>query len=219
MGMMLRMTTRMADPVLYSFRRCPYAMRARMALVVSGTACELREVKLADKPQAMLDASPKGTVPVLVFCDGTVLEESVAIMRWVLARHDPEGWLAREDAALVAENDGPFKAALDHYKYPTRYNDCDPLPHRARGEAFLRVLEERLAGQGQLAGDRRGLTDIAIFPFIRQFANHDRAWFDALDLPHLQSWLAGHLASTLFATIMQREEPWREGNAPVAMAL
>lgn len=214
---------RMAEPgfasILYSFRRCPYAMRARMALVQSGTACELREVKLADKPQAMLDASPKGTVPVLVLADGTVLDESLAVMRWALERDDPEHWLARDDAELLAECDGPFKHALDRYKYPTRYDDCDPLPHRARGKGYLAMLDARLAEHGQLCGEERGFADIAIFPFIRQFANHDRAWFDALDLPHVQSWLARHLASDLFTTAMQREAPWQNGDAPVAMAL
>ncbi|WP_271078293.1 glutathione S-transferase [Aurantiacibacter sp. MUD61] len=209
----------MADRTLYSFRRCPYAMRARMALVVSKTRCELREVKLSDKPQAMLDVSPKATVPVLVHSDGAFLEESLDIMRWALGHTDPEGWLERDDPELIAENDGPFKHALDHYKYPTRYDDCDPLPHRGRGEEFLVKLDARIAGQGQLCGEQRGITDVAIFPFIRQFANHDRKWFDALDLPHVQQWLAGHLESTLFKTAMQREKPWQEGDAPVAMAL
>ncbi|MGB3165204.1 MAG: glutathione S-transferase [Alteraurantiacibacter sp.] len=208
-----------ADRVLYSFRRCPYAMRARMALVASGTRCELREVKLSEKPQAMLSVSPKATVPVLVHADGAFLEESLDIMHWALGHTDPQGWLARQDEALLAECDGAFKQALDRYKYPNRYDDCDPLPHRARGEAFLRKLDKRLAGQGQLCGEQRGFADIAIFPFIRQFANHDRAWFDGLDLPHLQAWLAGHLDSKLFATAMQRENPWKEGDAPVALAL
>ncbi|MDE1467942.1 glutathione S-transferase [Aurantiacibacter sp. D1-12] len=209
----------MSDRILYSFRRCPYAMRARMALVISKSRCELREVKLSDKPQAMLDVSPKATVPVLVHSDGAFLEESLDIIRWALGHTDPEGWLEREDKELIAENDGPFKHALDHYKYPTRYDDCDPMPHRDRGEEFLRKLDARIAGQGQLCGDKRGLTDVAIFPFIRQFANHDRAWFDALDLPHVQQWLAGHLESDLFKTAMQREKPWQEGDAPIAMAL
>ncbi|WP_340589315.1 glutathione S-transferase [Erythrobacter alti] len=209
----------MSDRVLYSFRRCPYAMRARMALVVSGTRCELREVKLSDKPQAMLDISPKATVPVLVHSDGGFLEESLDIMRWALGHTDPEGWLEQHDAELLAECDGEFKHALDHYKYPNRYDDCDPLPHRARGEEFLRKLEARLAANGQLCGEQRGFTDIAIFPFIRQFANHDREWFDALDLPHVQRWLAGHLESDLFKTVMQREKPWKPGDAPIPLAL
>lgn len=194
-------------------------MRGRLALVVSQTPCELREVKLSDKPQSMLDASPKGTVPVLLLPHGTVIEESIEVMRWALARNDPEGWLERDDADLIAESDGPFKHALDRYKYPNRYNDCDPLPHRARGLEYLQKLDARLAEGGQLCGDRRGLADAAIFPFVRQFANHDRDWFDAADLPHLHPWLAGHLDSPLFRTVMQREKPWQPGDAPVAMAL
>lgn len=208
-----------AERILYSFRRCPYAMRARLALVVSGTQCELREVKLSDKPQAMLDASPKGTVPVLVLPDGTVIEESIEVMRWALARKDPEGWLDRDAADLIAKCDGPFKHALDHYKYPGRYDDCDPLPHRAAGLAFLQKLDERLADGGQLCGNTRGMADAAIFPFVRQFANHDREWFDEQDLPHLHPWLAGHLESPLFQTVMQREKPWQPGQEPVALAL
>lgn len=208
----------MTEPVLYSFRRCPYAMRARLALVVSGTECELREVRLADKPAAMLEASPKGTVPVLVLADGKVLDESEEVMRWALSRNDPEGWLERDDAALIAASDGPFKHALDRYKYPNRY-DSDPLEHREQGLAFLRQLDERLSRYGQLCGKARGLADVAIFPFVRQFAGHDREWFDALPLPHLQAWLAGHLASPLFAAVMQREKPWQAGNAPVAMRI
>ncbi|QZH74189.1 MAG: glutathione S-transferase [Erythrobacter sp.] len=208
----------MAEPVLYSFRRCPYAMRARLALVVSGTACELREVKLSAKPQAMLNLSPKGTVPVLVLADGTVIDESLAIMRWALDRNDPEGWLARDDAALIAANDGRFKHDLDRYKYPERH-DSDPLVHRKCGLAFLRELDGRLAGQGQLCGSARGLADAAVFPFVRQFAAVDREWFAGVDLPNLKPWLAGHVESPLFQTIMQREQPWSPGAAPVAMAL
>lgn len=207
------------DRVVYSFRRCPYAMRARLALVVSQTPCKLREVKLSDKPQAMLDASPKGTVPVLVLEDETVIEESIEVMRWALARNDPEGWLARDDADLIAQSDGPFKHALDRYKYPNRYDDCDPLPHRAAGLDFLQKLDARLAEGGQLCGNSRGLADAAIFPFVRQFANHDREWFDAQDLPSLHPWLAGHLESPLFKTVMQREKPWQPGDAPIVLAL
>jgi len=207
------------DRILYSFRRCPYAMRARLALVVSETACELREVKLSNKPKSMLEASPKGTVPVLVLQDGTVIEESIEVMRWALSRNDPEGWLERDDPDLIARSDGPFKHALDHYKYPNRYDDCDPVPHREAGLDFLRTLDGRLSEGGQLCGDWRGLTDAAIFPFVRQFANHDREWFDAQDIPHVHTWLAGHLESPLFKTVMQREKPWKAGDAPIALAL
>ncbi|AWW75193.1 glutathione S-transferase [Erythrobacter sp. KY5] len=209
-------------PVLYSFRRCPYAMRARMALWIAGETVELREVKLAEKPPELIEASAKATVPVLVLPDGLVIDESIAIMRWALHRSDPEGWLSGDDADLIAEADGPFKHALDRYKYPVRYpdeNDGDEKAfgqhHRAKGLAILEDWNERLGQTSQLCGDGRTLADIALFPFVRQFANHDRNWFDALDLPHLQRWLEGHLASDLFASIMPKFTPWKSGDAPL----
>jgi glutathione S-transferase len=127
-------------PVLYSFRRCPYAMRARLALTIAGIRCELREVRLRAKPAAMLAASPKGTVPVLVLADGTVLDESLDIMRWALNHRDPEAWLTRDDAALIAMNDGAFKHDLDGYKYPQRHHS-DPAAYRDRGLLFLQTLD------------------------------------------------------------------------------
>ena len=206
----------MPEPVLYSFRRCPYAMRARLALAVSGMRVELREVKLSAKPDALLAASPKGTVPVLVLPDGTVIEESLEIMHWALGQSDPEGWLERDDAALIAANDGPFKHDLDRYKYPERHGS-DPLVHRAAGLDFLRLLDARLADGGQLCGVERGLADMALMPFVRQFAGVDREWFDAQSLAHLQRWLAEHLASDLFAAIMVRPRPWAEGDEPLVL--
>ena len=202
------------DPVLYSFRRCPYAMRARLALAVSGTLCELREVKLSAKPRAMLAVSPKGTVPVLVLPDGAVIDESLDIMRWALANRDPEGWLTRNDPALIVANDGSFKYDLDRYKYPDRYG-VDPIPHRDSGLTFLRDIDGRLAGAGQLCGPARGLADAAIMPFVRQFAAIDRQWFDTLPLPHLKLWLAGHLASEILAAAMTRFAPWSPGDGPI----
>ena len=207
----------MAEPILYSFRRCPYAMRARLALAISATACELREVKLSNKPAAMLEASPKGTVPVLVPDSADPIEESIDIMRWSLARHDPEGWLDRDDRDLIAANDGPFKHDLDRYKYPDRHGS-DSLAHRESARGFLGELDGRLAKNGQLCGARRGLTDAAIFPFVRQFAAVDRDWFGALPMPHLRKWLAGHLESPLFKAIMVRHHPWAEGDQPVRFA-
>ncbi len=208
----------MSDRVLYSFRRCPYAMRARMALVVSKTRVELREVKLSAKPDAMREVSPKATVPVLVHGDGAILEESIDIMRWALGHTDPEGWLARDDAALIAENDGPFKHALDRYKYPDRHGS-NALEHRAEGVKFLRKLEARLEKHAQLCGEKRGLADAAIMPFVRQFAATDRDWWAKVDLPRVKEWLAQHMESPLFKTVMQREKPWKPGDAPIAMAL
>lgn len=212
-------------PILYSFRRCPYAMRARMALWISGTTCELREVKLANKPKELIEASEKATVPVVVLPDGTVIDESLDVMRWTLEQNDPEGWLEGADEALITRNDGPFKHHLDRYKYPTRYPDETGgdeekfrLRHRADGYEILRDLDARLANQEQLCGDKRTMADIALFPFIRQFANTDRAWFDAQDLPHFQRWLEGHLASNLFKAIMPKYAVWQAGDEPVTFA-
>lgn len=204
-----------ALPVLYSFRRCPYAMRARMALWMAGVCCELREVRLASKPPELIAASSKATVPVLVLPDGTVIDESIDIMRWALAQRDPEAWLSGDDRELLATIDGPFKHHLDRYKYAARYDNCDPLPHRAAGFDILRQLDARLARQGQLCGAAPTLADIAAFPFIRQFANHDRDWFDAQPIAHLQRWLAAHLDSALFAAIMPKFAPWQAGSEPV----
>ncbi len=192
-----------AAPKLFSFRRCPYAMRARMALLMSGQAFDLHEVSLRAKPPEMLVASPKGTVPVLVLPNGTVIDESLDIMHWALSRHDPEQWLAGENARLIAQNDGPFKHHLDRYKYAPRY-DCDPLPHRAAALAILCEWDARIGIHGQFCGEARSLTDMAIMPFVRQFAATDRAWLSAQDVPHVQLWLAGHEASALFQQAMAR---------------
>ena len=208
-------TAGLPDPILYSFRRCPYAMRARLALGISGTRCELREVTLRAKPAAMLEASPKGTVPVLVLPDGRVLEESFDIMRWALGRNDPEGWLERSDEALIAANDGPFKHDLDRYKYPEKHG-ADPLLHRESALAFLSELDARLSASGQIAGPTRGFDDAAIMPFVRQFAAVEQAWFDLQPLPHLQAWLTAHLGSDLFAAIMAKAKPWSPGDRPIA---
>lgn len=202
------------DPILFSFRRCPYAMRARLALAVSATRCELREVSLRAKPAAMLAASPKGTVPVLVLPTGFVIDQSLDIMRWALENCDPEGWLARDDAALITMNDEAFKPALDGYKYGEP--QADPtLRHREQGLSFLREIDGRLSVGGQLCGAARGLADAAIMPFVRQFAAVDQAWFDAQQLPHLHIWLHDHLSSALFARIMMRVDPWSPGDTPV----
>jgi glutathione S-transferase len=206
------------DPILYSFRRCPYAMRARLALVVGRTRCELREVRLRAKPPSMLAASPKGTVPVLMLADGTVIDQSLEIMRWALANSDPEHWLARDDRALIAANDGDFKHDLDRYKYPERHG-ADPLAHRERGLEFLRELNARLTSGGQLCGSARGLADAAIMPFVRQFAAVEPDWFGNQPLPHLQCWLRGHLASDLFNAIMTRPSPWAPEDPPVYLVL
>lgn len=206
-----------AFPILYSFRRCPFAMRARMALLVSGQTVELREILLRAKPHAMLEASPKGTVPVLVQGDGAVIDQSLDIMRWALQRHDPEAWLAGDDRALIETFDGRFKHHLDRYKYPSRHGE-DPLVHRAAGLALLATLDERLSTSACLCGPGRTLADIALFPFIRQFAATDQPWFDAQPLPHVQAWLARLTGSDLFERAMLRLAPWQPGDAPVLFA-
>ena len=202
------------NPVLYSFRRCPYAMRARLAVAVSSTSCVLREVILSAKPEAMLAASPKGTVPVLVLPDGKVIDESLDIMRWALEKRDPECWLEGDDPALIERNDGPFKDDLDRYKYPERYG-ADPLEHRATGLEFLRELDDRLDHTSQLCGPVRSMADTAIMPFVRQFAAVDQKWFGGLPLPRLQVWLTDHISSELFNMIMFRVAQWSPGDRPV----
>lgn len=201
-------------PILYSFRRCPYAMRARMALWIGGASCELREVRLAHKPVELIEASAKATVPVLLLAAGKAIDESIEIMRWALSRHDPETWLAGDDAELLATIDGPFKHHLDRYKYSVRYQSDSQL-HRAAALAILHGLNKRLSDSAFLCGPSRRLADIASFPFIRQFANHDREWFDSQNLPHLRVWLDGLLGSELFAAVMARYPPWKPGDVPV----
>jgi glutathione S-transferase len=204
-----------ALPILYSFRRCPYAMRARMAVAVSAVQVELREIVLRDKPAEMLEASPKGTVPVLVLPDGRVLDESLDIMRWALVQSDPLGWLAHDDQNLVLATDGPFKKALDRYKYPYRYDLTDGTAHRDAALAHLGDLNDLLSAAPYLGGARPAFTDIAIFPFVRQFAATDAIWFAALPLPALQSWLSALVSTDLFANIMARYPQWKAGDAPV----
>lgn len=190
---------------LYSFRRCPYAMRARMAMVDCSISFELIDIELRNKPEAMLALSPKGTVPVLHLVDGSVIDESLDIMRWAMGQHDPRGWVVSSSCALelIADNDGWFKRALDRYKYPNRFEGEDCCGARDEGEWFLRVLEERLS-DGYLAGDALSFVDLAIFPFIRQFANVDRAWFVGLSCPRVQKWLSDRLESDLFVAIMRK---------------
>ena len=196
----------MTAHVLYSFRRCPYAMRARMALRYSGVPLTTVEVSLKAKPVEMLALSPKGTVPVLVCADGRVIEQSLDIMRWALAQMDPDNWLGPDSAALIEENDHVFKTHLDRYKYAIRYPE-QPMEHyRAQGEQFLQHLEDLLGHAPYLAGDRLSLADVALAPFIRQFAHVDREWFEQAPYPHLRVWLERFLASALFTSVMAKTQ-------------
>lgn len=198
--------------VLYSFRRCPYAMRARMALCAAQIPYEHREVALRDKPAAMLDASPKGTVPVFITADGTVIDESLELALYALNENDPHDWLLGYAPDLVALNDGDFKHHLDRYKYASRYDenakrgDVD-LSHRAKAADILDGYEARLGRHAQLRGDDISFTDIAIFPFIRQFAAVEPDWF-AERAPKVQNWLTSHIQSPLFKSIMVKHPLW-----------
>ena len=189
----------MSLPVLYSFRRCPYAMRARMSIVREGYEVELREVVLRDRPEHMMEISPKGTVPVLLLPDGTVIEESLEIMQHVL------NWeLSQEEAYWVKRNDEEFKVHLDRYKYPNRYDDVDEMEHRTLASAYLSDLDTRLSESPAFTSQ---LND-ALFPFVRQFANHDRDWFDVQPWTNVHAWLAEHLDSDEFKRCMKKEKQW-----------
>ena len=208
-----------AQPILYSFRRCPYAMRARLALASSGIKYELREVALRSKPAELFAASPKGTVPVLVLPDGEVIDESLDVMLWALQQHDPDGWLVGDVESmrlLIADNDGAFKQHLDRYKYPNRYAaehtdnaQAFAASHRAAGAAWLASLQRRLHATSCLFGDHASLADMAVLPFVRQFAHTDAAWFAAQPWPQLAMWLARFEASALYAGVMSKHLPWQ----------
>ena len=195
---------------LYSFRRCPYAMRARMALRYSGVAVDIVEVSLKAKPAEMLVLSSKGTVPVLN-ADGEVIDESLSIMRWALAQNDPQDWLLKDDSAgqaqidtLIEENDQVFKVHLNRYKYAERYPEQPMEVYRAEGEVFLRKLDGLLAGRDYLLAGHPSLADVALMPFVRQFAHVDREWFAQTSYARLQMWLQRFLESALFTGVMQK---------------
>ncbi|KAA0979140.1 glutathione S-transferase [Pseudomonas sp. ANT_J28] len=195
---------------LYSFRRCPYAMRARMALRYCGVAVNIVEVSLKAKPAEMLALSSKGTVPVLSV-DGQVIDESLAIMHWALAQSDPQDWLLKDDpvgqqhiAGLIEENDQVFKVHLNRYKYAERYPEQPMAFYRAEGEVFLRRLDELLGGRDYLLAEHPCLADVALMPFVRQFAHVDREWFGHTPYHRLQAWLQRFLESELFIGVMQK---------------
>lgn len=200
-------------PVLYSFRRCPYAIRARLALNYAQIQFELREVELKNKPPQMLALSPKATVPVLLTSKDEVIDESLDIMLWALAQYDPELWLDEKIQAkanlLILKNDGEFKYYLDRYKYADRFPEFSEEFYRQQAEVFLLELEQLLSNHSFLLKDSISLADMAIFPFIRQFANVESAWFAQADYPCLQRWLKQLLASELFITVMEKYPAWK----------
>ena len=206
----------MSQPILWSFRRCPYAIRARLAIQSSGVAVHLREILLRDKPPEFIADSAKATVPVLKLPHGEVIEESLDVMRWALAQNDPEDWRAifEDDpqfaATFLTELDGAFKTALDRYKYASRYDNGqeDAFHHRAIGVDFLERIDQRLSQQPYLSGSKSGFLDFASLPFIRQFRIADPDWFDQQDWAHLHPWLTDFLQSQRFAGVMKKYKPW-----------
>ncbi len=208
-------------PIFYSFRRCPYAMRARLALVVSNCICELREVVLRDKPQEMLAISPKGTVPVLIDLDGRVIDESIDIMLWALTKHDPEKWLIpgsgnlAEMLELIAQFESGFKYHLDRYKYPNRYEGTDGIAHRSEGYFYLEKLNQHLSKTRYLFGNRVALADMGIVPFVRQFAHTDLPWFNEQQLSHLHDWLSRFVESEIYNRVMIKYPKWESGTEGV----
>lgn len=217
-------------PILYSFRRCPYAMRARIGILESGIKVELREIVLRDKPQAMLDISPKATVPVLLLPDGTVIDESFDIMLWALSQNDPNELLKVNPAssnALIIQTDGSvdthFKHHLDRYKYSSRTasqvkgvsEQANGLNARTDSETFIQTLESLLADKPFLLANKPTLADMAVAPFIRQFANSGREWWDAAPYPNTQKWLEAFIASPTFQTIFQKFPLWSADKPPI----
>ena len=200
-------------PILYSFRRCPYAMRARMALVASGAVVELREVLLKDKPPELVAASPKATVPVLVLSDGRVVEESLDVMQWALVQSDPLGWLEGTalDSDWISECDSDFKHWLDRYKYAERYPEHTADQYRNNAEVFIQKLEDRLSVSDWMGGEAAHAVDVALFPFIRQFAGVDPSWWQQAPYPKVRLWLENWLNSALFSAIMAKYPRWESG--------
>ncbi len=194
-------------PILYSFRRCPYAMRARLAIAVSGVQVEMREILLRDKPAAFLAASPSGTVPCLVTQAG-VIDESLDVMIWALRQNDPESWLNMPATGWdwIARGDGPFKRALDRVKYASRYEAAEVAAARAKAVGFFDDLE---ASMGDWIFAKPSLADYALLPFVRQFAFIDKAWFDAQPWPRVQGWLERFTASQRFAGVMVKQDVWQ----------
>ena len=197
-----------ATPTLYTFRRCPYAIRARLAIAASGVIVSPHEVALRNKPAEMLAISPKATVPLLHFTDGRVIDESLDIMRWALEQNDPEQWLIAaenwESTSLIAQNDTSFKRDLDRYKYPNRFPDGLAADYRMACEEFIKLLNTRLMASAFLMGDKFSFTDAAIMPFIRQFAQVDKDWFYQSHYGHVIKWLDTCLASQIFNHVMKK---------------
>lgn len=201
---------------LYSFRRCPYAMRARLGLVLSNKSVQLREIILKHKPEAMLKASPKGTVPVLIEKDGHVIDESLDIMKWALEDSQLLNSVTSAMHSLIKENDDVFKGWLDKYKYADRYPEYSEVYYREQGELFLEKLEQLLTNSNMLFTDKYCFADLAILPFIRQFAFVDIDWFNQSKYQHVRDWLTTFIDSALFLSIMKKYPTWLESHQEIS---
>lgn len=213
-------------PVIYSLRNCPYAMRARLAIYKAKYPVALRDIVLSNKPQSMLDASPKGTVPVLVLTDNQVIDESLAIMLWALQESDPDNLLHSHDNAilvnmleLIEQFDVDFKTSLNAYKCAKRYQESNIVECRQQCEIFLAQLELRLNKHRFLASDQESLADIALVPFIRQFARVERQWYLQSPYPKLRQWLNSYLHSPLFTRVMAKHPLWLETQQEVILGV
>ena len=208
-------------PILYTFRRCPYAMRARFAIRSSKIIVEIREIKLQEKPPEFLKLSPKGTVPVLITNSGEVLEESLDIIYWALNKNDPHKWLARgklenqDINKLLDDLINIFKPNLDKYKYPSRFYGVDQFLHRDRNLCFLKKLNSYLENNKSLNCKHLSLLDYSIFPFVRQFRNVDQEWFDKLNFNLLNNWLNQIIDSDDFSSIMKKFKKWKPNDIPI----
>ncbi len=206
---------------LYSFRRCPYCMRAHMALKKSGIKIELREVKLSDIPEEALKVSPKATVPILVLADSTIMDESWDIVKWALQQNDPDNWLGENNAflqgaeMLIEINDFSFKDDLDHYKYSDRHPEHNELYYRQACEEFIEELEEMLTENRYLLGDQLSLADVSVFPFIRQFSLVDKDWFDESQYEKVKKWLDDLISTALFQQVFQKHDAWQPGDTAI----
>jgi len=202
-------------PILYSFRRCPYAIRARLALAKLEITVEHREVFLKKRPQALYDISSKGTVPVLQLLDGRVIDESLDIMKWAMHQGEQD-WFSEEvveQERLILHNDSSFKCWLDKYKYNNHHPENSREYYRNKCNEILLKYDKILKNQSYLMGEKPSLADAAIFPFIRQCANVDYNWF-AENLPQLEKWLEGWIQSEIFSSVMEKFEQWRIGDPP-----
>ncbi len=207
----------MTLPILYSFRRCPYAMRARMVLLHSKIQCEIREIKLSNKPKEMLAISPKGTVPVLILENGDILDESLDVMLWAIEQGNLRNLFnsgKKEILDLIKINDGEFKDAIDRYKYSSLYPEKPMIEYRKMGQPFLEKIESYLEKNKFIFGKNISLADLAIFPFIRQFCRVDIDWFNSSLFKKIKEWTLFFEGSENFIDIMRKIKPWTTGDKP-----